>query len=80
MSFAERPPRWERFTSAVARALDYAFGCRHKRLSRVFTIASRTYKVCCDCGADFDYSLKKMEMEHRPAMNPLLELLRTRHT
>lgn len=80
MSLAECPSRWERFTGPVARALDRAFGCRHKRLSRVFTIASRTYKVCCDCGADFDYSLKNMEIEHRSAMHSALEPLRTRHT
>lgn len=79
MRAAEQPPRWERFTSPLARALDFAFGCRHGHLSRVFTIGGRTYKVCCDCGADFDYSLKTMEIEHRRTIRPMLKHLRTRH-
>lgn len=32
----------------------YIFGCRHRHLSRVFTIKHRTYKVCFDCGREFD--------------------------
>lgn len=36
------------------------FGCRHSHLSRVFTIDRRTYRVCCKCGAKFDYSLESM--------------------
>ena len=39
------------------------FGCIHPRLSRVFTIQRRTYRVCCDCGAEFDYSLEEMTMK-----------------
>ena len=31
-------------------------GCPHGRLSRVFTINQRAYKVCCDCGEEFNYS------------------------
>ena len=38
------------------------FGCRHSHLSRVFTIDRRTYRVCCNCGAKFDYSLESMSM------------------
>jgi hypothetical protein len=45
--------------------LDFIFGCRHTHLSRVFTIEHRTYRVCCDCGARFEYSLERMHMEHR---------------
>jgi len=45
------------FVRAVA---GYLFGCHHKALSRVFTIRHRTYQVCCDCGAEFEYSLKTM--------------------
>jgi hypothetical protein len=30
------------------------FGCRHRHLSRVFTIKHRTYRVCFDCGREFD--------------------------
>jgi hypothetical protein len=32
----------------------FAFGCRHRHLSRVFTIKRRTYRVCFDCGREFD--------------------------
>jgi hypothetical protein len=32
----------------------FIFGCRHRHMSRVFTIKSRTYKVCFDCGREFD--------------------------
>jgi hypothetical protein len=44
-------------------ALDFVFGCHHSHLSRVFTIDRRTYRVCCDCGAKFKYSLDSMCME-----------------
>jgi hypothetical protein len=33
--------------------IQFAFGCHHRHLSRVFTIKSRTYKVCLDCGHEF---------------------------
>jgi hypothetical protein len=42
---------------------DFLFGCHHRHLSRVFTIDGRTYRVCCDCGAKFKYSLASMRME-----------------
>ena len=38
----------------LARVLQFVFGCRHRHLSRVFTIKNRTYKVCFDCGKEFD--------------------------
>jgi len=44
-------------------ALDFLFGCHHRHLSRVFTINGRTYRVCCDCGAKFGYSLTSMSIE-----------------
>jgi hypothetical protein len=28
--------------------------CHHRHLSRLFTIKHRTYKVCFDCGREFD--------------------------
>jgi len=34
--------------------LQFVFGCRHRHQSRVFTIKHRTYKVCFDCGREFD--------------------------
>jgi hypothetical protein len=32
----------------------FVFGCRHHHMSRVFTIKRRTYRVCFDCGGEFD--------------------------
>jgi len=32
----------------------FLFRCRHKHMSRVFTIKNRTYRVCFDCGREFD--------------------------
>jgi hypothetical protein len=46
-----------------AAAVDFFFGCHHRHLSRVFTIDSRTYRVCCDCGAKLGYSLERMSFE-----------------
>jgi hypothetical protein len=34
--------------------LQFIFGCRHRHLSRVFTIKLRTYRVCFDCAREFD--------------------------
>ena len=41
------------------------FGCKHGQLSRVFTIDGRTYRVCCNCGVKFDYSLENMSIVRR---------------
>jgi hypothetical protein len=49
----------------VVSVLDFVFGCHHGHLSRVFTIDRRTYRVCCDCGAKFEYSLESMSIERR---------------
>ena len=43
--------------------LNFVFGCHHWHMSRVFTIRGRTYQVCCDCGAQFKYSLASMRIE-----------------
>lgn len=34
--------------------LHFLFGCHHSHMSRIFTIKGRTYKVCFDCGEEFD--------------------------
>jgi hypothetical protein len=52
-------------------ALDFLFGCHHVHLSRVFTLKRETYKVCCDCGAKFAYSLKTMTIERRLPLTPV---------
>jgi hypothetical protein len=36
------------------------FGCHHRQLSRVFTLRRRTYKVCLECGREFEYSWESM--------------------
>lgn len=49
----------------MAAALDLLFGCHHSNLSRVFTIGGRTYRVCCECGAQFRYSLDTMAIQQQ---------------
>jgi hypothetical protein len=49
------------------------FGCRHRQLSRVFTLDRRTYRVCCNCGMKFEYSLESMSIR-----NPWFESLADR--
>jgi hypothetical protein len=46
----------------IIMVLDFLFGCHHNNMSRVFTISSHTYCVCCDCGKEFDYSLRTMSV------------------
>jgi hypothetical protein len=65
MTAVERVPLWDSVTHPVANALEFAFGCHHRMLSRVFTIRGRSYKVCCDCGATFRYSLRTMSIVRR---------------
>ena len=40
--------------------LHSAFGCHHQEMSRVFTIKKRTYRVCFQCGQEFEYSWASM--------------------
>ncbi len=56
--------------------LDFLFGCHHVHLSRVFTLQGETYKVCCDCGAKFAYSLETMSIERRLPLTPVLTRFR----
>jgi hypothetical protein len=67
MRAVEEIPTWDKFIHPLASALNFAFGCRHRHLSRVFTIRGKTYKVCCDCGAHLPYSLDRMAVVHRRA-------------
>ena len=50
--------------AVIGRALEFLFGCRHGAMSRVFTIRGRSYQVCCDCGAEREYSLETMSARH----------------
>ena len=60
----------------LIKPLDFLFGCHHGNLSRVFTLEGRTYRVCCDCGAKFDYSLENMCPGHRVPRSPRFAWLR----
>jgi len=54
-------------------ALDLIFGCHHSNLSRVFTIGGESYRVCCECGARFGYSLETMSIGSREPNAPSME-------
>src|SRR6266702_8570360 len=76
MSGTEGIPLWDSVTHPLAIALEFAFGCHHTKLSRVFTIDGHRYKVCCDCGATFDYSLRTMSITHHRRLLAALKRLR----
>ena len=76
MSEGERVPLLETVTRPFANVLDMAFGCYHRKLSRVFTIHGHSYKVCCDCGATFHYSLESMSVTPRRRLFSALRRLR----
>jgi hypothetical protein len=76
MSASEGLPLWDSVAQPLANALDLAFGCHHRKLSRVFTLEGRTYKVCCDCGQRFEYSLRTMSITHRRRLLSALRRLR----
>jgi hypothetical protein len=48
-------------------------GCHHRHLSRVFTIRRRTYKVCFDCGEEFD-----LPVSSAPKQPGVVDRVRTR--
>jgi hypothetical protein len=76
---SEEIPLWEIVTHPFASALDFAFGCHHSKLSRVFTLEGHSYKVCCDCGARFDYSLRTMSVTPHQRILRALRRLRAGH-
>ena len=65
-----------KFMEIILVVLDFLFGCHHVHLSRVFTLKGETYKVCCDCGAKFAYSLETMSIERRLPLTPVLTRFR----
>ena len=65
-----------KFMEVLLVVLDFLFGCHHVHLSRVFTLEGETYKVCCDCGAKFAYSLETMSIERRLPLTPVVTRLR----
>jgi hypothetical protein len=52
----------------LPRIFQFLFGCRHRHLSRVFTIKRRTYRVCFDCAREFD--LPDAHASMRPPASP----------
>ena len=73
MKETEGAPLLDDAMHPLASAFEFAFGCHHTKLSRVFTIEGRSYKVCCDCGATFDYSFQTMSVVPRrtiPVLSP----------
>ncbi len=76
MSEVEDVPLLESVTRPFANVLDIAFGCHHRKLSRVFTIRGHSYKVCCDCGASFQYSLQSMSVTRHWRLLAMLRRLR----
>ena len=65
-----------KFMKILLVVLDFLFGCHHVHLSRVFTLEGETYKVCCDCGAKFAYSLETMSIDRRLPLTPVLTRFR----
>lgn len=72
MKSSEEVPLWNSVTDPVANALEFAFGCHHRKLSRVFTIDNHSYRICCECGATFNYSLEAMSIRRRRRLLPAL--------
>jgi hypothetical protein len=64
----------------ITTLLNFLFGCHHSNLSRVFTIRRRTYRVCCDCGREFDYSLETMAINRRQAQRSARVVEGMRHS
>ena len=52
--------------SIFAKIMNWFFGCHHQAMSRVFTLKSRSYQVCYDCGHEFNYSLELMKVAAEP--------------
>ena len=55
----------------------FALGCHHSQMSRVFTIKERTYKVCLECGEEFEYSWALMHLYARAS--PIIPMRHERH-
>jgi len=51
-------------------------GRHHLNLSRVFTLGDSTYRVCCNCGAQFAYCLETMSVLRAARPAPLAQDLR----
>src|SRR5690242_598536 len=45
-----------------SKVFDFVFGCHHGHLSGVLRNGAHIYRVCCDCGTRFDYSLASAQL------------------
>jgi hypothetical protein len=54
----------DKMKTLMLRFWKWMFGCHHQRMSWPITLDNRTYEVCCDCGAEFDYSWEMMAVQH----------------
>ena len=52
---------------SLLKAFQFIFGCRHRDRSRVFTIKHRTYRICFDCGMEFDLPDAHLSMRSNAA-------------
>lgn len=75
MRSLEEVPLWDSVAQPFANALEFAFGCHHRKLSRVFTLNGHSYKVCCNCGSTFRYSLETMSVQQRRRLPAALRRL-----
>jgi hypothetical protein len=48
-------------SNAIGFVFEAIFGCRHRDLSRPFTIDAQTYKVCLNCAKQVFYSTERMQ-------------------
>ncbi len=55
----------------MSHVLTSAFGCRHDRLSRLFTIQDESYMVCLACGHRVFYSVETMRPLSRRELHRL---------
>jgi hypothetical protein len=39
------------------------FGCRHREMSRPFSVQGQAYRSCVDCGARRQFNLQRWEMQ-----------------
>jgi DNA-directed RNA polymerase subunit RPC12/RpoP len=60
----------------MSHVLSSAFGCRHDRLSRLFTIQDESYMVCLACGHRVFYSVETMRPLGRRELNRLRAMRR----
>jgi hypothetical protein len=54
--------------SLFSNLFQFVCGCRHLHLSRVFTIKRRTYRVCFDCGLEFDIPSAPVPKRSNPVL------------